>query len=125
MEEKINHPEHYHYGTYEAIKVIEAWGLGFCLGNIVKYISRAGRKVGSDELEDLKKAQWYLNREIEKREIAIIKVDIGAGSTYNRDILRDGITIETSGSTAKSAEEISRSYTKSVKEYEALSNPKL
>ena len=125
MEEKINHPEHYNPGTYEAIKVIEAWGLGFCLGNVVKYISRAGRKVGSDELEDLKKAQWYLNREIEKREIAIIKVDIHAGSTYTKNVLRDGITLVTSELTAKSAEEINRSYTKSVKEYEALSKPKL
>lgn len=98
MEEKINHPKHYDYGTYEAIKVIEAWGLGFCLGNVVKYISRAGRKVGADELEDLKKAQWYLNREIEKRENAIIGFDLKEGSAFTENNLRDGITIETSGS---------------------------
>ena len=100
MEEKVNNPEHYHYGTYEAIKVIEAWGLGFCLGNVLKYISRAGKKNGSSRLEDLKKAQWYLNREIEKIEIATTKVDIEAGSTYTKDVLRDGITIETSGTTS-------------------------
>jgi len=64
--EAVNHPEHYggSDSTYESIKVIEAWELGFCLGNVVKYISRAGKK--GNKLEDLKKAQWYLNREMEK-----------------------------------------------------------
>jgi hypothetical protein len=66
--EAVNHPEHYggSESTYEAIKVIEAWKLGFCLGNVVKYISRAGKK--GSKLEDLKKAQWYLNHEIERLE---------------------------------------------------------
>lgn len=62
--EAVNHPAHYGGAgnPYEAIKVIEAWGLGFCLGNTVKYISRAGKK---DALvQDLKKAAWYLQREI-------------------------------------------------------------
>ncbi len=60
----INHPPHYGGDTpYEAIKVIEAWGLGFCLGNTVKYIARAGKK-SVDHLEDLRKARWYLDREI-------------------------------------------------------------
>jgi len=60
----VNHPNHYGGAdnTYEAIKVIEAWGLGFCLGNTVKYISRAGKK--DDIVQDLKKARWYLDREI-------------------------------------------------------------
>ena len=67
MSEKVNHPEHYGGNTvYEAIKVILAWDLGFCLGNAVKYICRAGKK--EDALEDLKKAAWYLNREIEEME---------------------------------------------------------
>jgi hypothetical protein len=63
--EAVNHPAHYGgaENVYEAIKVIEAWGLGFCLGNTVKYISRAGKKDAL--LQDLKKAAWYLNREIE------------------------------------------------------------
>lgn len=67
--EQVDHPQHYggKDNTYEAIKVIEAWGLGFCLGNTVKYISRSGKKDPAKELEDLKKAQWYLNREIERR----------------------------------------------------------
>lgn len=63
--EKVNHPNHYGGDTtYEAIKVIEAWELEFCLGNTVKYICRAGKKDTSEELEDLKKAAWYLNRRI-------------------------------------------------------------
>lgn len=67
MSETINHPEHYGGDTtYEAIKVIEAWGLGFHLGNAVKYICRAESK--GKKLEDLKKAKWYLDREIERLE---------------------------------------------------------
>lgn len=64
----VNHPTHYggEDNPYEAIKVIEAWDLGFCLGNTVKYISRAGKKDKDKELEDLRKAAWYLNREIKK-----------------------------------------------------------
>jgi hypothetical protein len=66
VSESVNHPQHYGGDTtYEAIKVIEAWELGFCLGNTVKYISRAGKK--GDAVEDLKKARWYLDREIERR----------------------------------------------------------
>jgi hypothetical protein len=75
MEEKVNNPTHYHPGTYEAIKVINAWGLGFSLGNVIKYISRAGRKNGSSELEDLKKAQWYLNSAIQDLEGKIDPVE--------------------------------------------------
>ena len=67
-EEKVNHPAHYNPGTYEAINVIEAYSLGFCLGNVVKYILRAGHKPGADFVEDLKKARWYLDREIQTLE---------------------------------------------------------
>lgn len=67
MTDSIN-PAHYKKDdpTYETIKVIEAWGLGFCLGNVLKYISRAGEK--GDRIEDLKKARWYLDREISRGE---------------------------------------------------------
>ena len=63
MKEAVNHPDHYggEENTYEAIKVIEAWDLGFHLGNVVKYISRAGKKT-KNTTEDLKKAKWYLER---------------------------------------------------------------
>lgn len=80
MSEIINHPSHYGGGDnpYEAIKVIEAWLLGFHLGNAVKYIARAGKK--GPILEDLEKARWYLDREISriKHEISLIKVAGGA-----------------------------------------------
>lgn len=68
--EMVNHPSHYggESNVYEAIKVIDAWDLGFCLGNTVKYISRAGKKHKDKELEDLKKAMFYLDREIKKLE---------------------------------------------------------
>lgn len=64
MSEQVNHPKHYQSTdpTYETINVIEAWGLDFCLGNVVKYVSRAGKK--GNEIEDLKKAMWYLERKI-------------------------------------------------------------
>ena len=66
--EAVNHPKHYggESNPYEAIKVIEAWDLDFCLGNAVKYISRAGKKDSSKELEDLNKAIWYLKRRSEQ-----------------------------------------------------------
>lgn len=60
----VNHPPYYKQGGIETIDVIEAWGLGFCLGNCVKYVSRAGKKNLAAHLEDLKKARWYLEREI-------------------------------------------------------------
>jgi len=62
--ESVNNPEHYggKQNTYEAIKVIEAWNLNFHLGNVVKYISRAGKKDKTKLNEDLEKAKWYLDR---------------------------------------------------------------
>ena len=64
--EMVNHPAHYNRVKYEAIEVIEDWGLGFNLGNTVKYISRAGHK--DNIIQDLKKAKWYLDREIQRLE---------------------------------------------------------
>ena len=67
MSETVNNPKHYGgvENTYEAIKVIEAWQLGFNLGNAVKYISRAGKKDAAKTIEDLQKAEWYIKREIQ------------------------------------------------------------
>lgn len=76
MDEKVNHPDHYGGDTtYEAIKVIEAWELGFHLGNSVKYICRAGKKDPETELEDLHKARWYLDRKIAALENARDKLE--------------------------------------------------
>lgn len=62
----VNKPPHYTLGGIETIDYIEAKGLNYHLGNVVKYVSRAGSK--GDALEDLKKAKWYLEREINNRE---------------------------------------------------------
>jgi hypothetical protein len=59
----VNHPPHYKVGGIETIDFIEAKQLDYHLGNVVKYISRADHK--GSKLENLKKAQWYLNRAIE------------------------------------------------------------
>lgn len=63
----VNRAPHYTSGKIETIEIIEDLGMGrdFCLGNAIKYITRAGKKAGSSELIDLQKARWYLNRRIE------------------------------------------------------------
>ena len=70
IDQNVSHPSHYggKDDPYETIKVIDAWGLdkSFCLGNVIKYISRAGKKDGNSLLQDLMKAQFYLNYEVEK-----------------------------------------------------------
>jgi hypothetical protein len=68
--EQVDHPSHYggKNNEYEAIKVIDAWDLGFSLGNTVKYISRAGKKDPTKEIEDLKKALFYLEHHIKTLE---------------------------------------------------------
>jgi len=60
----INHPDHYTAGGIETIDFIEAKKLNYRLGNVVKYVTRADHK--GKRLEDLKKARWYLDREIER-----------------------------------------------------------
>lgn len=59
----VKHPAHYCYGKYEPKDVIRDWGLNFNLGNVIKYVARAGHK--NDILEDLLKAKQYLEFEIE------------------------------------------------------------
>jgi len=66
VSDSVNHPKHYNAGRFEVIDVIDDWKLGFALGNTVKYIARAAHK--GSELEDLRKARWYLNHEIERLE---------------------------------------------------------
>lgn len=63
----VDHPTHYNVLGMEVIDVIDAFGLGFNLGNVIKYILRAGKK--DDSVTDLKKAMWYLERELKIREI--------------------------------------------------------
>lgn len=62
----VDHPSHYNTGKIEVIDAIEDWQLGFHEGNVVKYVARAKHK--RHELEDLKKAKWYLDRRIAQLE---------------------------------------------------------
>ena len=67
--EQVNHPEHYggKDNPYETIKIIDAmgWGKEFCLGNVIKYVTRAGKKDNNSSKQDLNKAKWYLEHAIE------------------------------------------------------------
>ena len=64
----VNRPSHYTDGKIEVIDFIEDKKLGFCLGNAIKYIARAGKKDPTKEIEDLKKAKWYVERRIKELE---------------------------------------------------------
>ncbi len=61
MNDKVDHPDHYNQGI-ETLDYIESWGMSFSQGNVIKYVSRYLLKGG---VEDLHKAQWYLQRMIE------------------------------------------------------------
>jgi hypothetical protein len=62
----VDHPKHYNMGKFEVIDVIDDWKLGFSLGNAIKYIARAQHK--GYQLDDLRKAVWYIQHEIERLE---------------------------------------------------------
>lgn len=84
VDQNVQHPIYYGGADdpYEAIKVIEAWNLGFHLGNTVKYISRAGKKDGNSATQDLRKAMFYLNRKIELLEKQDQVIDV-SGAMVN------------------------------------------
>ena len=63
--EMVDHPSHYNQGI-ETIEYIESWSMNFNTGNVIKYVTRAGYK--NNQLEDMKKAMWYLQREIDRIE---------------------------------------------------------
>lgn len=108
---KVNNPTYYggKDNPYEAIKVIEAWGLGFCLGNVVKYVSRAGKKDPLKYKEDLEKAKWYL-----EREIANIPDYTTPGSIL--DLVQNAPIMDASNSEV-SDEQALGAYLKSIQEY--------
>ncbi len=66
MTDPVSNPPHYTFSRIEVIDAIETWQLGFHLGNVVKYVARSAHK--GQQLEDLKKARWYLDREIQRLE---------------------------------------------------------
>lgn len=77
--EEVDHPEHYKgkNNPYEAIKVIEAWGADFHIGNAIKYIARYNDK--NDPIKDLEKAIWYLERKIEQiRSFNVVENKLGS-----------------------------------------------
>lgn len=65
MGNNVEHPSHYNQGKYEVIDVINDWKLNFNLGNVIKYVARAEYK--NNAVEDLEKAMFYLNYEIQHR----------------------------------------------------------
>lgn len=77
MSDQVDHPQHYQGNGLEVIDVIEAFDLGFSLGNAVKYILRAGKK--GNPVEDLEKAIWYLQRDVYTRRMAAGPIVFSAG----------------------------------------------
>ena len=76
MSDAVNHPSHYTDGNIEVIEYIEDKKLDYCLGNEVKYISKAGKKDPAKEIEDLQKADLYIKRrirELEQKENAVVQ----------------------------------------------------
>ena len=73
MEEQVNHPSHYVKGI-EPIEVIESWDLNFSLGNAIKYTLRSAYK--GKQIEDLEKAKWYIDREINRLKDEMVKKNI-------------------------------------------------
>jgi hypothetical protein len=71
VSDRVQHPTHYNRGKIEVIDFIEDQQLNFALGNAVKYICRAGYKADEDPIEALRKAQWYLEREIQARKTIV------------------------------------------------------
>ena len=85
MSDPVHNPPHYKSGGIEVIDVIEAFELNFRLANVVKYVLRAGRK--GDALEDLEKAAWYLDREIDKLEERAEEDEVADESTHTKPVV--------------------------------------
>ena len=99
MKDNVNHPSHYTDRKIEVISYIEDKNLNYHRGNAVKYISRAGKKNADKEIEDLEKARWYINREIEritgqKRKQVHIALEEGVAEKRYYLILNESFCIE-------------------------------
>ena len=86
MSDPVNNPSHYKSGGIQVIDVIEAFDLNFRLANVIKYVLRAGRK--GDALEDLEKAIWYLDREIDKLETQAEADGVDDNVTHTKPVVR-------------------------------------
>jgi hypothetical protein len=87
MSDRVYKLPHYNSNGIEAIDVIEAFELGFSLGNVIKYVLRAGRK--GDALEDLEKAAYYLDREIDKLETQAEEGGVGDDVEHAKPVVCD------------------------------------
>ena len=85
MNDPVHNPSHYKSGGIEVIDVIEAFNLNFRLANVIKYVLRAGRK--GDALEDLEKAAWYLDREIDKLEEQAEKDEVADDAAHTKPVV--------------------------------------
>jgi len=92
MREKINHPKHYNKGSIEVIDAIADWDLNFCMGNVVKYVSRHKHK--DDSLGDLKKARWYLDYEIQRLEKQKKSLETSEDLQNSLSIFNKGVRVE-------------------------------
>ena len=106
MTDMVNHPPHYVEGRqYEPLDVISDWGLNYRLGSALKYISRAGRKDPSKTVEDLRKAVFYLEREIE----AVEAQQVHDAVTYE-DVLEDQAACAAEGEECNPEQSLDRQY---------------
>jgi len=85
MSDPVHNPSHYKSGGIEVIDVIEAFDLNFRLANVIKYVLRAGRK--GDALEDLEKAAWYLDREIDKLEEKAEAEEVATDAAHTKPVV--------------------------------------
>lgn len=98
MGNAVSHPDYYNTGKYEVIDVIEdqGWGEGFNRGNALKYIMRAKHKNADKEIEDLEKARWYIDREIQrlqkiKEKTITVNIDTSDCTVINTTMAADEI----------------------------------
>ena len=93
MNDNINHPKHYEDAGYLVQPIDVCQELPFCLGNAVKYLCRAGNKEGCPELEDLKKARWYLDRHVSIPDQGSIRVKLSKRAACAASFLSEANTI--------------------------------
>lgn len=135
MSDNVNHPSHYTDGKIEVINFIEDKKLGYHLGNAVKYISRAGKKDPDRYIEDLQKAVWYLDREIERKTQEIVVANPIPADFLTSGVIKgeNGVTLDLRGSepvltipreacSEEEWEELQRAVKEHIERMEALRN---
>lgn len=108
----IYNPDYYRTGKIEVADYIEDKGFNFFLGNVVKYVSRAGKKEGNALIQDLKKAKWYLDREISRQE-QLLKIPKKTTAINGNDVTGTWL-----GETYTSSEEVETDYPYNEEDFE-------